>query len=149
MSSNVRGSFGIGAYRLDDSVEGFSDLMEFSPAEYAAMGRQFEGEKNYNAPPTLFLGRSWNVSLQSVNGRICKIAPYLVLPSKDQANPIAMDALRYCNEQLGQPVERKTGLFMWDATNGNVILQTGETSDGLVVGLFLTSRSIRNFVRLA
>jgi hypothetical protein len=151
VSSNktiLRAGFGFGAYRLDEPVGGFADLVEFSPAEYAAMGRQFEAEKNYNAPPTSFLGRSWNVSLQSVNGRICKIAPYLVLPNKDQANPIAMDAFRYCNEQLGQPVEQKTGLFIWDTTNGNVILQAGETADGFVVGLFLTSSSIRHFVRL-
>jgi hypothetical protein len=146
--TTTRASFGIGEYRLDDSVGRFADLVEFSPAEYAAMGRQFEGEKIYNAPPTSFLGRSWNVNLQSVNGRICKIAPYLVLPNKERANPIAMDALQYCREQLGQPVEQKTGLFIWDTTNGNVILQTGETADGLVVSLFLTSHSIRNFARL-
>jgi hypothetical protein len=151
VSSNkttTRASFGIGVYRLDDSVAAFADLAELSPAEYATMGRQFEGEKNYNAPPTSFLGRLWNVNLQSVNGQICKIAPYLVLPNREQANPIALAALQYCREQLGEPSEQKTGLFSWDTTDGNVILQTGETADGLVISLFLTSRSIRNFARL-
>jgi hypothetical protein len=53
-------------YRLDDLIGKFADLVELSSAEYAAIGRQFEGERNYNAPPTLFLGRSWNGSTVTV-----------------------------------------------------------------------------------
>jgi hypothetical protein len=145
----TRHSFGIGEYRLDDSVGRFPDLVEFTPTEYATMGRQFEGEKNYNAPPVSFLGHSWNVMLQSVNGQICKIAPHLVVPNKAQANPIAMSALQFCTAQFGPPIEQKTGLFLWHTADGNVVLQTGETADGLVVSLFLTSRSIRHFTLLS
>jgi len=41
---------------------------------------------------------------------------------------------------LGGPVEQQTGLFLWDTTDGNVILQTGELNEGFVLGLFLTRR---------
>lgn len=145
--ASTRISFPIGKYRLDDSVETFTGLVEFSPAEYAAMGRQFKGENNYNAPPALHVGHSWKVKLQSVNGQICKIASY-VLANKQEASPIAMRTLQYCREQLGPPAEQKTGVFVWDTTDGNVILLTRETDEGLVISLSLTSRSIRNFERL-
>jgi hypothetical protein len=45
----------VGEYRLDESVEKITGLVEFSAKEYAAMGRQFEGEKKYSAHPTSFL----------------------------------------------------------------------------------------------
>ena len=51
--------------------------------------------------------------------------------------------LAFCNEQLGKPAERRTGLFAWDTTDGNVILQTAEARDGFAVNLFLTARSVR------
>jgi hypothetical protein len=144
----MRPCFTIGEYRLGDSLSTLAGLVEFSSVEYAAIGRQFKGEIDYTAKPASFLGCSWNVQLQSVDGRICKIAPYIVLPNKEEANPIAMRALGYCTEQFGQPVEQKTGLFMWHTTDGNVVLQTGETKEGWVIGLFVTSRSIRDFERL-
>jgi hypothetical protein len=68
-------SFAVGPYRLDGAIEGLGGLLEFSPSEYAAMGRQFVGEKDYNALPVDFLGRSWDVMVQAVHGRICAIAP--------------------------------------------------------------------------
>ncbi len=61
---------------------------------------------------------------------------------------MAMKALRFCTEQLGKPAKQQTGLFIWDTTDGNVILQTAETSEGLAVNLFLTSRSVQKFERL-
>src|SRR5262245_20766563 len=48
-------SFAVGPYRLDGAIEGLGGLLEFSPSEYAAMGRQFVGEKDYNALPVDFL----------------------------------------------------------------------------------------------
>ena len=44
-----RRSFPIGEYKLDAIVD-VTSLREFSAVEYAAVGREFEGEKNYNAP---------------------------------------------------------------------------------------------------
>lgn len=137
--------FAIGKYKLDAPIEGLTGLVEFSPAEYAAMGRQFEGEKSYNAPPVTFLGRSWQLMLGSVNGRIYKIAVYLTPKTKQEANPAAMETLRYCTEKLGRPASQETGLFTWDTSDGNVVLQTAVTAEGLAINLFLTSRAVRSF----
>ncbi len=141
-------SFPIGPYHLDAPVEGIAGLREFSSDEYAIMGRQFHGERNYNAPPVEFLGRQWSLMLGTVNGKIYKIAPFLEARSKSEANPIAMATLQFCTETLGKPTSQKTGLFIWDTADGNTILQTSETSGGLAINLFLTSRAVRGFRRV-
>jgi hypothetical protein len=140
--------FPVGIYKLDASTEGLTGFSEFSLAEYAAMGRLFEAEKSYNAPVVNFLGRAWNIRIGTVCGKIYKIAPYLVLASKAEADPIAQAALKHCNEQLGKPVDQKTGLFQWDVGDGNAILLTDENREGFLISLVLTSKAARQFKRL-
>jgi hypothetical protein len=146
--ASPRESFAIGRYRLDGSIEGLGGLIEFAPSEYAAMGRQFVGEKNYNALPVSFLDRSWEVMVQSVHGRICAIAPYLLTADRQDAERIAMETFHYCAERLGKPAEQKPGIFLWRTSDGSVMLRTEETADGFRIGLFLTSSSIGNLQRL-
>jgi len=67
------------------------------------------------------------------------------LRTKQEANPVAMATLQYCIEHLGKPSSQETGLFIWDTTDGSVILQTADAADGLAINLFLTSRETRNF----
>jgi hypothetical protein len=141
-------SFPVGQYKLDGSIEGLVGLIEFSPNEYAAIGRQFVGEKDYNALPITFLGRPWEVMVQAVRGRICAIAPYLLLADSRDADRIVMETFQYCVEQLGKPAERKADFFLWRVSDGSVILKTEETADGLRIGLFLTSSSMPNLQRL-
>jgi hypothetical protein len=50
--------------------------------------------------------------------------------------------------KLGKPAKKKTGFFVWDTTDGNVIFRTGETIEGALVALFLTSNSVQKFDRL-
>lgn len=93
----------------------------------------------------MFLDYSWKLMLGTVNNKIYKIALYADLKTKKEANPIAMDTLLYCTKELGEPSIKKTGLFMWDAFDGNVILQTAEVGNELSINLFLTSSSVNNF----
>ena len=144
----ARASFTVGSYRLDDPIGDLTGLVEFSAEEYRVMVRRFKGERNYNAPSVQFLGRPWKLMLQTVNGQISKIAPHIETTSKFEANQIAVAVLEFCIEHLGRPSEQKTGLFIWDTTDGDVILQTTETMEGLAINLFLTSRSVRHFERL-
>lgn len=139
--------FPIGDYKLDEPVVGLSGLKEFTPTEYSVMGRRFEGETDYDAPSVMFLGRSWQLQLGTVHGKIYKIAPYLKLREKQDASTVAMECLRYCTVKLGKPAEQRTGFFVWDARDGNAILQTAELADGFGVSIFLTSSSVKNFKR--
>jgi hypothetical protein len=141
-------TFPIGRYRLDGSVERLGGLIEFSPSEYAAIGRQFVGEKNYNALPVGFLGRPWEVMVQAVHGRICAIAAYLLLANRRDADRIVTETRRYCVEELGKPAEQETDFFLWRTSDGSIILRTEETAAGFRIGLFLASSSIGNLQRL-
>lgn len=87
------------------------------------------------------------MKLQTVNGSISKIATHILLSNKQDANQVAMETLHYCKELLGNPTEQQTGFFIWDTTDGNVILQTGELRDGFAIAFSLTSRSVRNFAK--
>ena len=131
-SKPSRAAFTIGTYKLDDSVDP-TRLTEFSEVEYQTMGRQFKNERNFHAPQVIFLGDSWNLMLGTVDGRIYKIASFLEFQTKQEANPVAMAALQYCTVQLGKPSLQQTGMFIWDTLDGNVVLQTAETAEGLGV----------------
>lgn len=144
-----RPSFPIGGYTLNMMLREGPPLRELSPAEYEVMGRRFVAERIYHAPEVEFVGRPWNLTLGAVQGRLYTIAPFLELRDKTEANEAAFGALTFCNEQLGKPAEQRTGLFEWDTTDGNVILQNAEAKDGFAVNLFLTARSVREFQRLA
>lgn len=139
--------FSIGAYKIDESVKGIGGLREFSADEYAIMGRTFVGEECFNAPAIEFLGRTWNLMLGTVSGKVYRIAIFLELQSKQEANSIATTALQYCIAMLGKPASQITGMFTWDTTDGNVLLQTAETVQGLGINLFVTSRTVRNYRR--
>jgi hypothetical protein len=140
--------FPLGVYKLDETVDGLAGLKEFSTIEYDAMGRQFVGEVNYNAPPLMFIGRPWSLKLQTLGGRIRKIAPYVVLASEQEASQIAAKVLGYCRERLGLPAEHRTGLVSWNVSDGNVVLSTGNTDQGWCVSLFLTSSRITDYQRI-
>jgi hypothetical protein len=141
-------SFRVGDYKLDMSVNDFKDLVEFSAQEYSAIPREFKNGKNFNAPSANFLNREWQIQLGTVDNVIYKIAPYLLVKTKNEANPIAMQTLHFCTQELGQPSERKTGLFIWDTLDGNVVFQTGEAIDGWSINLFITSSNIRKHASL-
>lgn len=139
-------SFPIGNYKLDAVVD-VTSLTEFSAFEYTVMGRQFEEEKNYNAPPATFLNREWKLQLGTVNGKIYKIAPFLECENRKDADLAMNDTLNYCKERMGKPSEEKSGLVVWDTADGNVVLQPLDAAGLLGVALFLTSNAVRNFKR--
>jgi hypothetical protein len=141
-------SFAVGVYSLNMTLTDGLPLREYSPTDYQALGAiEFVGQKIYHAPTVLFVGRPWNLSLGTVQGRLFKIALDRQLKDKNDANQTAIAVLAYCNEQVGQPVQQRTGLFVWATADGNVILQTAEAKDGFAVNLFLTASSVREFQR--
>src|SRR5438046_197602 len=147
-STPTRPSFQVGSYKLGMLINNPCELGEFSPAEYAVFGRKFRGEVCYHAPPVTFLDMTWKLMISTVNGEIYKLAPFLEFQSKDEGNKAAWTALCNCRAELGEPSQQQTGLFIWDTTDGNVILQTGECADGFTVNIFVTSMAVRTYQRL-
>ncbi len=138
-------SFSIGIYALNIPANNLKDLAEFSDSEYATIPRKFVNGKNYNAPPVNFLDRQWSMQLGTVNNNIYKITPYLLVHDKNEANLLAKETIHFCIKELGQPSEQKGGFIIWDTSDGNVIIQTDELSEGWLVSLFITSSEVRNF----
>lgn len=100
-------SFQVGQYRLDNKVEESRLLREFSDEDYKAMGRQFSGEKNYNAQPVEFAGGRWNLMLGTVNGTIYKICAFLQFTNEAEATITAAATLDFCQEKVGRPTKQK------------------------------------------
>lgn len=140
-------AFAVGGYKLGDPTDA-TGLAEFSEMEYSIFERKFRHEQNFHAAPVQFLGYSWNLILGSVAGQIYKIAPYLEVENKLDANSVALAALNYCTLMLGKPSTKQTGLFIWDTTDGNVILQTAKVGNSFGINLFITSRRVREFEQI-
>jgi hypothetical protein len=103
-----RRSFPIGEYKLD-AIVNVTSLTEFSSAEYSVMGREFEGEKNYNAPPVTFLNRVWKLQLGTVNGKIYKIAPFLEFENRQDADLVTKGASPHLNKPFLRDVSHYRG----------------------------------------
>ena len=136
-------SLPISKYRLDLKVEGLPGLTEFSETEYAIYGRNFEGEKNYNAPGVDFVNHNWKVALGTVWGEVYKVAYYFESESKSTVVEVSEDVLRYCQEHLGAPSEQQEAVFIWDTPDGNVVLQLGKVDTTYLINLFETSKNVK------
>lgn len=131
-------------YKLDMSTNNLPGLIELSPAEYTALGREpeFAGEKVFHAPPADFLGFEWDIRLGVIGRNVYKIVALLEcndLSGEDKAFSVAYD---YYVHQLGEPSERREPLITWDAVDGNAILQRQAAAGAYYVLLFLTSKSV-------
>ena len=138
-------SLPIGKYRLDMPIEGLTGLTEFSRFEYATFGREFDGEKDYNAPSLEFLKRRWKVALGTVKGRVFKIALYFDTDSKEAAVDASTDVMQLCQQWFGKAPEQHDTVFIWDASDGNVVVQFGKTMGTYQLNLFETSRTVKTF----
>jgi hypothetical protein len=142
-------TFSIGSYKLNASVKDYKELEEISPSEYNVIQKEFENEKIYKAPGINFLGVTWNMMLLgSVGDKIYKINPGYATLDKNQANEVFMKTLTYCKSKLGEPSEQQTGSFSWSTSDGDVVLQLATTPEEVLVLLFLTSKSVKDFKQL-
>jgi hypothetical protein len=138
-------SLPLGEYKLDMSIEGLTGLTEFTEAEYAVYGRQFDGQTNYNAPRIDFVQRGWEVALGTVRGKVYKIALYFQSENKNAVIDVSSDVMQYCQQHLGKPSEQRETLTVWDAPDGNVLLQFGKVGTMYTINMFETSKSVRTF----
>ena len=144
-SPTISASLPIGKYRLDMSIEGLTGLTEFSQSEYATFGREFEGEKDYNGPALDFLNRRWKVALGTVRGRVFKIALYFDTDSKATAVDTSTDVMQLCQQHFGKAPEQHDTVFIWHASDGNVVVQFGKTMGTYQLNLFETSKTVKTF----
>lgn len=138
-------SLPISTYRLDMSIDGLKDLAEFSDAEYLIYGRNFDGEKNFHAPGIDLVNRHWKLALGTVWGKVYKIALDFESESKNTVIDVSTDLMKYCQQKLGKPSEQQETVYVWDAPDGNVVMQFGKAGTTYMINLVETSRSVRGF----
>ncbi len=130
----------VGRYKLGMSASSLTGLKELSPAEYALMA-PLAGERIYHAQPAAFLGETWQVMLGVVRRHVFKISPYRTVRDERTAAQLATKVSAFFRAQLGPPTE-EGGVLLWDASDGNAILQTGQLGTDFFVNVFLTSSSL-------
>ena len=134
----------IGSDRLN--TKWLQSACEFSPEEYAMMPKLFVSEVSYNALGIVFVDHLWNLAVGTVNGVIYKLAPYTVISNKSDAMRVVSDTVSFWTTRLGPP-QSQSNMLMWQADDGNVILQIFELEE-IALNLFLTSSAARQFKRL-
>jgi hypothetical protein len=138
-------SLPIDKYKLDMSIQGLSGLTEFSDTEYAIFGRHFDSEINFHAPEIKFINRQWKVDLGTVRGMVYKIALYFESDNKDTVTNVSADLMLYCQQLLGKPSQQNDLIYIWDTSDGNVVMQLGKVESTYMINLFETSRSVKSF----
>jgi hypothetical protein len=138
--------FAVGPYELDIPIAALPNVNDFQPYIDQDFVPTFQNESILRAPFYSTFGAEWEVVLGTVNGTIYKIALCNFFQDKHHASTVAMKALEFCISSLGKPSEQKTGSYVWDCTDGNVILQTAPVNGGFAINLFLTSRQVRTLV---
>jgi hypothetical protein len=128
------------------STDGLTGLTEFSETEYSVYGRNFDGEKNFHAPGVQLVNRSWKVDLGTVKGKVYKIAFYFESDSKNTVIDVSTDLMQYLQQRLGQPSEQQQTVYIWDTSDGNVVMQFGKVQTTYMINLFETSRAVRSFL---
>jgi hypothetical protein len=140
--------FAVSGYRLDAPISDLPGLVELSPVETAALNLtlQFEGERIFHAPPALFVGRSWDTILGTVDGQIYKIALQLAGLSKNDVGIPEREVLAYITRQQGRAPKSDSPVLVWDAADGNIVFHDVRLESGeIFLNFFLTSRAIRSF----
>jgi hypothetical protein len=138
----------VGCYRIDMPIEAVTGLREFSPQEHAAVS-QFEGEKNYDAPPVQFLRWQWDVMLGVVDSRVYQLSLTLEVHTPAEANAIVLATVRHYHEVLGAPDNRGSSKYYWDTAQGNILLNA-KTVDGVfLISGNISSRRMLTFRRLS
>lgn len=136
----------IGQYRIDERI---NDLERFSPlsAEEIVLLNpevRFEGEQILHAPQAHFMDLQWNTILGVVNGKIYRISIQWTGP-RAEVGKVHRQIVIYCTKNYG----KGKSMSFWDASDGNVVLYGNNFGSEAMLNVFVTSRKVRQFTRLA
>jgi hypothetical protein len=82
-----------------------------------------------------------------VGGTIYKVALEAKAATRDDAVEISTDVYSAPQGRLGAPSQQAEGIFLWDAADGNAILQVANVGRDRRIFVFFTSSIARTFVR--
>lgn len=140
-------SIGDVANLLDKQLTSLEGLRSLPWHERQWLLQIFKGESIHLGPPRDWLNRKWEFRVASVRGTIYKIALESSARDKDDAVSLSTEVFMTIQKTLGPPTEERDGLIVWDADDGNAILQLANVAGDRRIMLFLTSRIVRTFAR--
>jgi hypothetical protein len=137
-------TFSIGPYKVDMMVGELRGLFPLSVEELVALNTavQFEGEQIWHAPEADFMDHKWDTILGTVNGRIYEIAIQRTGP-RHQTGQAYREILTHCTRLYG----RGKNSMLWDASDGNIVLDSANSGDQGILNVFVTSQKVRQFKR--
>jgi hypothetical protein len=137
--------FAVGSYVLDQTPQEFTLLRFFSDAELALLDRDvvFVGERVAHAPSVNFEGLEWDVVLGLVGDIVYKISVQWTGP-RAEAGRVARTLMIRCTTDYGS-ANSISGAQLWDARNGNIILQSQNFGGEAILVLSITSNAVATF----
>ena len=141
----------IGNYFLTQEIDSAQGLIEFSEEEYfmaenLEMKRILEDEKMFNGSSVEFASIPWeSTTIGSTKGRIYKICLQLNNASKKNAKKVLNTVVDFINKEIGRYNEHPflSDKYIWDTTEGNIILYRMSRFNIHSVNIFFTSNIIR------
>ena len=137
----------IGEYYIGQDIKTVSNLVEFTPEEYAVF-QSFPGwfdlpdEKIFKAPNVTFNRHRWYLTVGVLNGRIYVLAFQDVSSDRMVVDNLFEETLRYIESQMGTPTEQtKTPKrYVWDYVDGNVLLGVQEAIGFWSINFIVTGK---------
>jgi hypothetical protein len=141
----------IGNYFLTQEIGPDIGLKEFSEEEYFmaenfGMKRMLEDEKMFNGISVEFASIPWETTtIGSTKGKIYKICLQLNSTSKKSAKEVLNTVVKFINKEIGRYNEHPflSDKYIWDTTEGNIILYRMNRFNIHSVNVFFTSNIIR------
>jgi len=139
----------VGEYRLGQKVSEAPRLTEFTSSEYAAFSaagwtKVVADERIFKGPERVaFQNAYWKMMVGATNGRIFKISLQKVSYDPTAASTELFNKLRDdLTRQIGQPSQHMSPpeRYIWDAVEGNLILERLDVANGHAVNIFLTGK---------
>ncbi|HXF41914.1 MAG TPA: hypothetical protein VN687_19515 [Blastocatellia bacterium] len=113
--------------------------------ERLTLRRNFRGEQIHLGPAQRWLDHLWDLRLGSVRGTIYKVALEAKAADRDDAVEISTSVYSTLQERLGSPTQQGDGIFLWDAADGNIVLQVANIGGDRRIMVFFTSSIARTF----
>jgi hypothetical protein len=138
----------IGPYHLESKATDFSGLVELTQAEKEALviGVEFRDEHIFKAPPAEFAGIEWEIVVGAMENSIYKISALFSIGNRGQRDNMWRYLDDLLRKLLGTPATEAQTIIIWDAEDGNVVMNQTDFSGEFFIVLTLTSLSVRNFV---
>jgi len=140
-------SLGVPAQFLNAKLSSVVPLSRMRQLEQRLLGKWFRHERLCLGPDQPWLGRQWELRIASVRDSIYKVGLETISGDYEESVEFASRVHELISATFGQAEGKGEGVWIWDADDGNVVLQVAHVMEERRVMVFLTSRNAQQFQR--